>query len=134
MIYEMTVQIRVADFEKGRSWYQTLLQREPDFVPHEDFAEWELIPGCWLQMAKGQPSDGSGPLRLGVLDIEQERLRLNKELQVENFEIYQREEVPVKWGTFTDPWGNRIGFFEYVDETEKNERIQMIVGKREQQG
>lgn len=51
------------------------------------------------------------------------------ELQVEPFEVYQREEVPVKWGTFADPWGNRIGFFEYLDEAEKAEKLKRIPHK-----
>lgn len=126
MIYEMTIQIRVTDIREGQKWYQTLLNKEPDFIPHEGFAEWELIPGCWLQVAEGVPTEGSGPIRLGVIDIEAERERLKKDLHVENFEIYSREEVPVKWGTFTDPWGNRVGFFEYLSQTEKNERIKTI--------
>lgn len=63
MIYEMTIQVRVLDIEKGQKWYQTLLKRELDFIPHEGFAEWELIPGCWLQVAEGTPAEGSGPLR-----------------------------------------------------------------------
>jgi hypothetical protein len=71
-VIEMTVQVRVSDFEKGLDWYKILLGKEPDFVPHEGFAEWELIPGSWLQMAKGKPTEGNGPLRLGVTDIESE--------------------------------------------------------------
>ncbi len=46
MICEMTIQVRVSDFADGLSWYRTLFQRDPDFVPHEGFAEWELVPGC----------------------------------------------------------------------------------------
>ncbi|MFP7296902.1 VOC family protein [Neobacillus niacini] len=127
MIYEMTYQVRVTNFNKGLMWYKTLLNREPDFVPHEGFAEWELIPGCWLQVAEGTPANGSGPIRLGVLSIEEERNRMVEELNVdESFEIFSREEVPVKWATFTDPWGNRLGFFEYIDENEKNKRIQTL--------
>ncbi|SES99091.1 hypothetical protein SAMN05216389_10479 [Oceanobacillus limi] len=97
---------------KGQKWYETLLKREPDFMPHDGFAEWELVPGSWLQVAEGKPTEG-GPIRLGVLDIETERKRVIEELQVSEFEIYTREEVPVKWGTFADPWDNRLGFFEY---------------------
>ena len=119
MIYEMTVQIRVTDVEEGRQWYETFLKRQPDFMPHEGFVEWELITGSWLQVAEGTPSEGSGPLRIGVVSMEKERERVMQELGVEFFEIYSREEVPVKWGTFSDPWGNRLGFFEYVNETEK---------------
>ena len=129
MIYEMTTQVRVADFDEGKKWYQSLLNKEPDFIPHEGFAEWELIPGCWLQVAEGVPSEGGGPLRLGVTSIEHERNRMIEELNVDFFEIHSREEVPVKWATFSDPWGNRLGFFEYINEKEKNERITMILGK-----
>ncbi len=31
MIYEMTVQVRVSSMEEGQKWYQTLLNKEPDF-------------------------------------------------------------------------------------------------------
>jgi len=128
LIYELTFQIRVEDIEKGQKWYHTLLNREPDFIPHEGFVEWELIPGCWLQVAEGTPAVGSGPIRLGVMSIEEERERLMKELKIEFFKIIDREEVPVKWGTFHDPWGNQVGLFEYLDEKQKRERIQSIFG------
>jgi hypothetical protein len=131
MFFEMTVQIRVIDFREGQKWYETLLNRKPDFTPHEGFAEWELIPGCWLQVGEGTPSDASGPLRLGVKDIESERDRVKEALNVTTFEIYSREEVPVKWGTFTDPWGNQLGFFEYLDKSEEVERIRAILGNQE---
>jgi len=49
-------------------------------------------------------------------------------LHIENFKIYSREEVPVKWGTFADPWGNLLGFFEYLDKTEEIERIKTLSG------
>ncbi|WP_425482033.1 hypothetical protein [Cytobacillus depressus] len=39
MVYEVTIQIRVSDFEKGQAWYETLLNRKPDFSPHQGFAE-----------------------------------------------------------------------------------------------
>jgi hypothetical protein len=128
MIFEMTTQVRVTDIKEGNKWYEKLLNKKPDFIPHEGFVEWELIPGCWLQVAEGTPSESSGPLRLGVTDIVAERDRLVLELGIDDFEIYSREEVPVKWGTFTDPWGNRLGFFEYLDKTEENDRIKTILG------
>ncbi|QDP41125.1 VOC family protein [Radiobacillus deserti] len=130
MIFEMTIQVRVTDMEKGQAWYKVLFKREPDFVPHDGFAEWEIIPGCWLQVAEGNPIEGGGPLRFGVTDIEVEKGRLMEELEITDFEIYSRPEVPVKWGTCTDPWGNRIGFFEYVDKQEQNERIRTVLGEQ----
>lgn len=127
-MFEMTIQLRVTDFEQGQKWYETLLNRRPDFMPHEGFAEWEVIPGCWLQVAEGIPSEGSGPLRLAVNNLEAEQERIMKELNVDHFEIYARDEVPVRWGTFSDPWGNQLGFFEYVDKNEENEVIQKVWG------
>lgn len=129
MIFETTIQVRVSDMTQGQKWYQTLLNKEPDFIPHAGFAEWEIIPGCWLQVAEGKPSGDNGPIRFGVTDIVAERDRINKELNVENFEIFTKEGVPVRWGTFTDPWGNRLGFFEYLSEKEQNDRIQTILRK-----
>lgn len=39
MIFEMTTQVRVSNMEKGQKWYEALLNRKPDFIPHEGFAE-----------------------------------------------------------------------------------------------
>ncbi|CAM3549630.1 hypothetical protein GCM10009865_08640 [Aeromicrobium ponti] len=128
MIYEMTVQIRVPDMEEGQRWYETLFNKKPHFIPHAGFAEWELIPGCWLQVAEGLPSNGCGPIRLGVVDLEGERERVMNELKVGDFKIFSRKEVPVKWATFTDPWGNKIGFFEYMEGQEKQAQINRILG------
>jgi hypothetical protein len=127
MIFEMTIQIRVSDFEKGLKWYQLLLDKKPDFIPHAGFAEWELIPGSWLQLAEGTPAEGSGPLRLGVIDINKVKSKLVNNLGVEDFEVLSRVEVPVKWCTFSDPWGNRIGLFEYLDKKEEKNRIDTII-------
>lgn len=128
MIFEITNQVRVTDFNEGYKWYEILLNKKPDFMPHDGFVEWELIPGCWLQVAEGKPSEASGPLRLGVPDLIAERDRLVKELGIDEFEIHSREEVSAKWGTFTDPWGNRLGFFEYLNKKEENDRIKTILG------
>ncbi|MFZ3579479.1 VOC family protein [Virgibacillus sp. DJP39] len=127
MIIEMTTQVRVQDVKEGQRWYQILFNRKPDFIPHEGFAEWEIISGCWLQVAEGVASEASGPLRFGVTNIDSERERLIRELGIEKFEIFSREEVPVKWGTFSDPWGNRLGFFEYLDKKEEKKRIQTVM-------
>lgn len=114
--------------KEGQKWYETLLNRTPDFIPHEGFAEWELLPGSWLQVAEGTPTVGSGPIRFGISNIEAERDRLVKMLKITSFDIHSRPEVPVKWGTFTDPWGNQLGFFEYLNKNDEEERMKTIVG------
>lgn len=91
MIFEITNQVRVIDIKQGHKWYEILLNKKPDFIPHDGFVEWEIIPGCWLQVAEGTPSEASGPLRLGVTNIIAERDRLVKELGIDEFEIFSRE-------------------------------------------
>lgn len=126
MFFEMTIQLRVSDFHEGHIWYKTLLKREADYIPHEGFVEWEVITGCWLQVSEGVPAKGSGPLRLAVKDLASERERVRRELDVAYFDIHSRGEVGAKWATFSDPWGNQIGFFEYIDKQEEKERIQFL--------
>lgn len=56
-------------------------------------------------------------LQIRVSDFEKGlHCRLMNELQIDHFEICSREEVPAKWATFADPWGNRLGFFENNNE------------------
>lgn len=130
MFFEMTVQIRVSDFEKGHQWYKTLLKRETELIPHDGFVEWEVISGCWLQVSEGVPAKGSGPLHLAVKDLAAERERVMKELNVEYFDIHSREEVGAKWATFMDPWENQIGFFEYIDKREEKDRIHLLTNRQ----
>ncbi|MFF2795005.1 VOC family protein [Lysinibacillus xylanilyticus] len=85
------------------------MNKQPDFIPHDGFAGWEIIPGYWLQVAEGKPTVECGPLRFGIEDLEEEKNRLIKQLNINDFEINSRGEVPVKWGTFTDPWGLELG-------------------------
>ncbi|KAA0562239.1 VOC family protein [Bacillus sp. CH30_1T] len=108
----VTFQVRISDFEVGMKWYKKLFNRKPDFVAHEDFAEWEIIPNTWFQVAKGQPTIGNGPLRLGVEDIKAERERLMEVLNLKIEEINTREGVPAAWCSFEDLYGNKIGLYQ----------------------
>ncbi len=35
MIYEMTIQLRVTNMKDGQLWYEKLVNKKPDFIPHE---------------------------------------------------------------------------------------------------
>ncbi len=111
----VTYQVRVADYKEGLRWYKTLFNRDPDFIPHEEFAEWEIVNGAWLQVAKGEATIGNGPIRLGIQDIHSERKRLMKSLNIKIEEVNTREGVPAAWCTFNDPYGNLVGLFQELD-------------------
>lgn len=91
-----------------------LFERPPDFIPHDNFWEWELMAGVWIQVVHHDESAPrtTPPIRLGVDDIERERRRIVDMLAVPMFPLFDPPEVPVRWGTFEDPWGNRIGLFQ----------------------
>lgn len=116
-----TFQVRVGDFDRGRDWYERLFDREPDFVPHEGFVEWEFVPGtnCWLQVGHGDPAPGSGPVRLGTTDLDGELSRLRATLDVDPPEVHRTPDGLVRYCTFTDPFGNRVGLFEEVDPADR---------------
>lgn len=111
----VTFQIRVENYEQGIKWYEILFNREPDFIPHEGFAEWEIINGAWLQVAKGLPTNDNGPLRLGVEDIKSERERLINALNLKIEEVNTREGVPAAWCSFKDPDGNWVGLYQELE-------------------
>lgn len=107
----ITMQVRADDLDAATRWYSALLGRPPDDEPGSDLAEWEVLPNCWLQLAKGTPAPGNGPLHLGVADIEAECERLRQALNVSISPI-ERVEGEVAWCSFDDPFGNRLGLFQ----------------------
>lgn len=126
-MFEMTIRFAVPHIEEARVWYTIFLQKDPDFIPHAGFLEWEVVSGCWLQLAESAETEyRNGPLRLGVRDLEAERARVMEQLDIQDFDIYTRSGVPVKWATFPDPWGNQLGYFEYLDKEEEQNRINQL--------
>ncbi|MBA3429859.1 MAG: VOC family protein [Actinobacteria bacterium] len=107
----MTFQLRVTDIDLAASWYSDLLGRAPDLSPQVELVEWEVIPNCWLQLARGHRMWLGGPVRFEVEDIEMERERLRDALEAEISEI-ERVESLAAWCNFPDPFGNRLGLFQ----------------------
>lgn len=107
-ILGVTFQVRVPDFNKGVAWYTKLLGRKPDFVPHEGFAEWRIVPHAWLQVGKEQPVIGR-PIRFEVKDIKKEISSIEKKLGIKASNVTRVKGI-VDWCDFNDPWGNRLGF------------------------
>lgn len=107
----ITTQVRTNNLDAAIRWYAALLGRPPDETPEAGVAEWEIMPNCWLQLAEGTPAPGSGPLHLGVADIEAVRERLQQALHIAISPV-ERIEGEVAWCTFADPFGNQLGLFQ----------------------
>ncbi len=106
----VTIQLKVADIKAGVAFYSRLIGRKPDFEAHEDFKEWELIPGCWLQLVEGFPQP-AGRLRMGVDNIDRAREEAQQELGMTCSEVEHIAGLAA-WCNFEDPWGNHLGFFQ----------------------
>jgi catechol 2,3-dioxygenase-like lactoylglutathione lyase family enzyme len=109
----MTVQLYVAERVAGRKFYTTLFGREPDFAPEEDFLEWRVADGAefWVQLVAGQQRPLPTRLRLRVEDIRAAIAWSRTALGVDPNEPEDLLGV-VSYTDFTDPWGNRLGFYQ----------------------
>lgn len=109
----MTVQLYVAERVAGRKFYTTLFGREPDFAPDEDFLEWRVADGAefWIQLVAAAVRPLPTRLRFRVDDIQAAIAWSRAALGVDPAEP---ESLPgvVTYTDFTDPWGNRLGFYQ----------------------
>jgi catechol 2,3-dioxygenase-like lactoylglutathione lyase family enzyme len=111
----VTLQLQVGDKTAGLEFYTKLFGRGPDFSPHEDFFEWQVVAGAevWWQIVVV-----SGPLhplptrlRLKVDDVRAATKWARTSLKVEPGQVLTLPGV-VSFVNFEDPWGNRLGFYE----------------------
>ncbi|MBO0839682.1 MAG: hypothetical protein J2O49_02540 [Sciscionella sp.] len=113
----LTLQVQVADMAKGIAFYTTLFGREPDFLPHKDFAEWRVLTGVelWWQVVEvpGEVRPLTTRVRFRVADIDAARGWLRAELGVPSAPVTTLPGV-VRFTDFADPWGNRLGYYEDV--------------------
>tara|TARA_B110000196_G_scaffold41316_1_gene31659 strand:+ start:86 stop:454 length:369 start_codon:yes stop_codon:yes gene_type:complete len=104
--------VPVKNFEKALEWYKNLFGREPDIVPMEGIAEWQLIENAWIQVATDQEHAGRTTVVIGVNDVEAQC----KAYSGVNFSIGEIVEYPgiIKMAEITDPEGNKISFVQDI--------------------
>lgn len=102
----------VKDFEKAFNWYKKLFGRDPDVVPMEGIAEWQLVENAWIQVAIDPERAGSTTVVLGVNDIEAQ-CKMCSEANVSVGEIVEYPEI-IKMAEIIDPDGNKISFVQDI--------------------
>jgi hypothetical protein len=92
--------IPVADHPAARAWYEELLGRPPDMVPHDSEVAWRLTETGWIYVV--QDAERAGRALVTVLVDDLDALSLDGETEM----------VPGKFRSthVTDPEGNRIQF------------------------
>ena len=107
-ITESFAGVAVADYEAMRAWYERLLGREPDMLPHDAEAAWQLVNGGWLYVVADPERAGGSLLTLLVDDLDAELAAIG-ERGIAHGGI---ETIPgkVRTAEFVDPEGNKVKF------------------------
>ena len=96
----------------GQRWYERVLGVGPGIDPAPGIHEYEVTPGCWLQVFEGERGSSGHVFRIGVEDIEAERDRL---LSLGSL-VQQPERVEgvIAFCDFVDPDGNHLSLYQVL--------------------
>lgn len=104
--------VPVTDYAASVEWYKDLIGRDPDVVPDEGVAEWQIADGGWIQIGVNAATAGKTGLVIGVASIDTQISSLSDagitagEIQDFGF---------IKLAEAADPDGNTISFVEEVE-------------------
>jgi predicted enzyme related to lactoylglutathione lyase len=104
--------IPVKDFEKAFEWYKKLFGRDPDIVPMEGIAEWQLVENAWIQVSIDPERAGNTTVVVGVNDVEAQ-CKIYSEANFLVGEIVEYSEL-IKMAEIIDPEGNKISFVQDI--------------------
>ena len=107
--------IPVKSFEESLTWYTQLIGREPDVVPVEGVAEWQIAGQAWIQVALDPERSGGTTLVICVNDLEKQY----KACLASDFLIGEIQEYPevIKMAELQDLEGNKIAFVQDISVT-----------------
>ena len=110
--------ISVKDFEKAFEWYKNLFGRDPDVVPMEGIAEWQLVENAWIQVGTDPERAGTTTVVIGVNDLEAQC----KNYSDANLSVGEIVEYPgiIKMAEIIDPEGNKISFIQDISNNSGN--------------
>jgi glyoxylase I family protein len=98
--------VPVTDLATSRPWYESLFGRSADNNPMPNLAEWQVVPGGWVQVFIDTGRAGSTLLNFAVDDLECHLDALNQRGLAPS-EIVEAN-MGVRLSTIADPDGNAI--------------------------
>jgi catechol 2,3-dioxygenase-like lactoylglutathione lyase family enzyme len=100
--------IAVADYPAARAFYERVLGRAPDMLPHATEAAWQLTDTGWLYVCRDEEAAGHGRFTVLVEDLEAEIAALaERGLDPGPIETLGSGARRIE---LRDPEGNRIAF------------------------
>ena len=100
--------VPVADYSAALAWYKRLMGREPDFIPDENEAVWQVVESGWVYVIADPGRAGRALITLMVDDLDP----LVAELEGRGVAVGAIETQPglYRLAEITDPDGNKIRF------------------------
>jgi catechol 2,3-dioxygenase-like lactoylglutathione lyase family enzyme len=100
--------IAVADYPAARDWYERLLGRPPDMLPHDTEAAWQFGESGWVYVVLDARRAGSALLTLIVDDLD----AVVASIAGRGIAGGAIETIPgaARKAEYTDPDGNRVTF------------------------
>lgn len=114
----MTIALNAGNFTEVLDFYTRVFGHGPDTAPLDDFLEWQICRGTWLQISTGhdRPGANNARVRLEVDHIETAVKRLT-DIDVPVGEIVVISDV-VSFANFSDNWGNALGYYQLLSPRE----------------
>jgi hypothetical protein len=105
-ITETFAGVAVAELGPVQRWYELLFGREPDLIPNEREAAWQLSEGGWIYLVEDAERAGRSLITLLVDDLDAELAAIGGR----GIEPESRETIPgaVRKAELTDPAGNLV--------------------------
>ncbi len=91
---------------------KTFLVVDPDVVPMEGIAEWQLVENAWIQVSIDPERAGNTTVVIGVNDVEVQR-KTCLDANVPVGDIVEYPDV-IKMVEIIDPDGNKIAFVQDI--------------------
>jgi catechol 2,3-dioxygenase-like lactoylglutathione lyase family enzyme len=108
-VNQMFAGAAVGDYEVALAWYERLMGRPPDMIPHEHEAVWQVTDTGWIYIVADAARAGNGLLTLLVDDLEARVAEIaQRGIATEEIDWVVPGAVRSVW--ITDPDGNRIQF------------------------
>jgi glyoxylase I family protein len=98
--------VPVTDLDRSRRWYELLFGRAADNNPMPTLAEWQVVPGGWVQVFDDDRRAGSMAVNFAVSDLDADIDEL-KQRGLEPGEIVEADKG-VRLSALTDPDGNTV--------------------------
>ncbi|MFI5509321.1 VOC family protein [Mycobacterium sp. NPDC051804] len=98
--------VPVSDLQVSSRWYEALFGRPADNNPMPTLAEWQVVPGAWVQVFVDDSRAGSGQLNFAVDDLQGHMATL-RERGLEPGDVTDASKG-VHLSALTDPDGNSI--------------------------